>query len=811
MRILYSFPHDIGAPGIGTTAINQVVGLLERGHDVTVIATSAKSSGYDLPRVITTMMLGAARVPHRVLLGMDNAMAYHDARAATYLRREHAKYDVVHCWPGAALHTARVAAEVGLPLLREVPNTHTENAYDIVGRICEDLGIELKRGSSHRLNPQRLEREWAEYDAAFRLLAPSDHVAKTFLARGYPPEKLLRHQYGFDPKVFTPGPEPANGQPLRALFLGLVGPRKGLHVALEAWRRSTAHGRGHFAIFGRVEDGYGPIIAPYLSDPGVAMNDFTTDTRSALQASDVLVLPSFEEGSALVTYEAQGCGVVPLVSDAAGALCVDQVTALVHPVGDVDALAHHLTLLSDQPEVLRRMRGAVLEGREQATWAAAARCLEGCYETAREAMAAARSAARPIASVGAPETAETVRPRRRRSTSAPRDVVFTFWHETWTDSMQRQFMTPDRLVQTLLVHEDVGRLLIADPYRMGPTQALRRMQGRRAHPIPQRSHPTGVVSPLRLRRKDATGTSSLRRAYVEYDRRVGVAATNLGLDRPAIITTNPFYAAYAPFDWSGPVTYYAFDDWAAYDGHSRWWPDYQLAYQEIRRRGHRVCAVTQHLLETLDPTGPGLVAPNGIVPEEWQEPWNVPEWLAALPRPVILYTGAIHSRLDLDAVRQITERFPTGSVVFVGPVAHPEVAVQLSAIPGVHVKAPLSRRLIAGLTRSVDACIMPHRRNQLTESMSPLKVYEYCAAGRPSAATDISPVRNIHDHVVLVSDNKSFADGVQRALDIGPMTEADRQAFIRANSWRGRHDAILRFALAEDAVLAQAQKVARTG
>lgn len=792
MRILYSFPHDIGAPGIGTTAINQVIGLLDRGHDVTVMATSARNKAYALPKIIATMMVGGVRVPHRVL-GMDRSMAYHDARVAAHLRRHASQFDVVHCWPGGTLHTAKVAAELGVPCLREVPNTHTENAYEVVGRLCDELGIELKRDNSHRLNVGRLARERAEYDSAFRLLVPSDYVASTFLARGTPAGKLLRHQYGFDPKIFHPSPEAHSG-PLRAIFLGGIGPRKGLHIGLEAWRRSSASQRGRFSIYGRIEEGYEPIIEPFLNDPGVAIHEFTADAPGVLRASDVLVLPSFEEGSALVTYEAQGSGVVPLVSDAAGAMCVDQVTGLIHKVGDIDALARHFTTLSDHPDQLQRMREAMLRERDKLSWAAAAARLEVCYGLAREALAAN---GRATAAPSAPSAAKPAprRSGRAKAAHASRDVVFTFWHETWTDSRRRQFMTPDRLVSTLLTHPDVRGLLLADPYRMGPTQFVRRLQGRRPEPLPDRPYPTGVVSPFRLRRQDGTGEASLRRSYLAYDARLRQAAGELGLKDPAIITTNPFYAAYGALDWAGPVTYYAFDDWAAYDGHTRWWPDYVHAYSEIRRRGHRVCAVSRHLLNILDPTGPGLVAPNGVVPEEWQEPWSVPDWFQSLPRPTILYTGAIHSRLDLAAVRQVAQRFPQGALLFVGPISHPEVAHRLSQIPGVQVRDPLPRHLIAGLTRSVDVCIMPHLRNPLTESMSPLKVYEYCAAGRPVATTDIAPVRGIHSHVVLVPDGGSFADGVAKALALGPMEEADRQAFIRANSWRGRHDAILGLAL----------------
>ena len=135
-------------------------------------------------------------------------MAYHDTRTAAHLRRNPSAYDVVHCWPGGALATARVASDLGLPVVREVPNTHTANAYEVVARLCAELDIRLPQGHSHLLNADRLRREEAEYAAALRLLVPSEHVKATFLARGYPPEKLLRHQYGFDAVGFTPRSEP---------------------------------------------------------------------------------------------------------------------------------------------------------------------------------------------------------------------------------------------------------------------------------------------------------------------------------------------------------------------------------------------------------------------------------------------------------------------------------------------------------------------------------------------------------------------------------------------------------------------------
>lgn len=790
MRILYSFPHAIGAPGIGTTALNQVLGLLDRGHHVKVMATSAHQRMDALPDLVSTMSVAGVRVPHR-LLGMDKTMAYHDDRVAAHLRQHAGAYDVVHCWPGATLATAGIAAKIGIPALREVPNTHTGNAYEVVGRLCDDLGITLPPGSSHRYNPERLAHEEEEYKAAFRLLTPSDYVADTFRARGFPDPKLLRHHYGFDAKIFAPPAHEREPGPLRALFLGLIGPRKGVHVALQAWARSRASSEGRLALYGRVEDSYRPIIEPLLATAGMELREFTSDVNGALQDNDVLLLPSFEEGSALVTYEAQGCGVIPLVSEAAGAICTHGVTGLVHPVGDVDALVQHLDSVAEDLGRRRSMRQAVIEQRDELTWAAAAKRLEACYEDALDAL---RSASAPARSPSR-RRPSAARPATTPDNGPGRDLVFTFWRDTWADAVNRKFMTPDRLVYALLGRPDVDGLLIANPFRSAPAQTLRKLQGRSMPPLPAREHPTALTTPLRLRRQDGVGEACLRRTYAAYDRHLRAQAQRLGLRNPAVITTNPFYAAYGPADWCGPVTYYAWDDWAAFEDHAQWWPDYIRAYAEISRRGHAVCAVSQHLLDRIDPTGPGLVVANGIVPDEWQAPWHTPDWVEGLPRPLIVYTGAIHSRLDLDAVRSISARFPEGTIQFVGPVSHPQVAHALKQIPGVQLRDSIPRHLVPGLTRAADVCIMPHHLNPLTASMSPLKIYEYCAAGGPSAATDIGPVRKIHPNVVLVPPGGSFADGVEQAIRQGPMSENDRQKFIRENSWRDRHDAIMALAM----------------
>jgi glycosyltransferase involved in cell wall biosynthesis len=378
VRLLYSFPHALGRPGIGTTAYHQAAGAIRQGLDVTVVCTSLARELPGALRVVETLRVGGRRVPHRAL-GVRRAYSWHDRRCAGLLDDLAGEIDLVHCWPAGCLATLRRAGELGIPTAREVPNTHTRYAFQAVARESESTGVAQARGHSHTFSAEVLAAEEAEYDAADLLLVPSEFSLATFLANDVPPGKLALHRYGADPGAFFPAEDRAPESGLTAVFVGGCEPRKGLHHALRAWIHSGAAETGRFVIAGEFVPGYAESLGPLLEHPSVDVRGFASDPAAVMRAADVLVLPSVEEGSALVTYEAQLCGCVPVVSDASGARCVHGRTGLVHPAGDVELLTDHLRLLHQNPELLACLRRAVLAERERLTWDAAAAELAEVY------------------------------------------------------------------------------------------------------------------------------------------------------------------------------------------------------------------------------------------------------------------------------------------------------------------------------------------------------------------------------------------------------------------------------------------------
>jgi len=379
VRVLYSFPLRLGADRICTTAWYQVNSLVAAGAEVRVYPASICRPVTAGTTVAPTLAMGRFRLPYR-LVGTKRAVALHDHIVARRLDNLRGQIDIVHAWPTGALETLKVARELGIPTLLERCNAHTGYAMEIVQKECQRLGVELPADHEHAFNAEKLEKEEAECRLATRLLCPSDFVLRTHSERGYDKNQLARHMYGYDENVFFPGNQPRSSErKLTMLFVGVCAVRKGLHFALEAWLKSSASKSGTFLIAGEFLPAYREKLASMLAHPSVRVLGHRKDVAELMRNSDFLVLPSIEEGSALVTSEARASGCVLLVSEASGAVCQHLENALVHRVGDVDALTEHITMLQENRTLLERLRVESLRTASEITWSAAGRRLLDVY------------------------------------------------------------------------------------------------------------------------------------------------------------------------------------------------------------------------------------------------------------------------------------------------------------------------------------------------------------------------------------------------------------------------------------------------
>ena len=212
------------------------------------------------------------------------------------------------------------------------------------------------------LQAEREEREWA---LAERIVAGSDFVRDGLLACGVPADKISVIPYGVDVTRFSPAPpqERDPARPLRVLFVGEVGLRKGVPWLLEALKtlgpervEARFAGRvvldpGHLAGFSDVAHFAGPV-------PRLEMADL-------FRWADVFALPSIVEGSATSSYEALLTGLPLIVTPNTGSIISGDDAGQIVPPGDSSAIAAALLRYHENPELLaqHKERALALRGK----------------------------------------------------------------------------------------------------------------------------------------------------------------------------------------------------------------------------------------------------------------------------------------------------------------------------------------------------------------------------------------------------------------------------------------------------------------
>ena len=264
--------------------------------------------------------------------------------------------DLLVSWSGATLETISVAAARGIPIVLERGSSHIEHQTEVVEEAYVRADIPFVP-----TDPRVIERELAEYQRVDRIAVPTRFAAKTFTDRGISADKLIVNPYGADLDDFHPA-TPVPRRRVRILFVGRVGPRKGVPVLLAAFARLGVD--AELVLAGPIEPGMDRCFRACAGDavqirgavPGASIAD---EMRNA----DIFCLPSVEEGMALAMLQAMASGLPVVATAETGAedIIDNDVQGCIVPLHDSDRLAEVLAHLIHRPALRRQMGVAARE------------------------------------------------------------------------------------------------------------------------------------------------------------------------------------------------------------------------------------------------------------------------------------------------------------------------------------------------------------------------------------------------------------------------------------------------------------------
>ena len=226
------------------------------------------------------------------------------------------------------------------------------------------------------------------------------------------------------------------------------------------------------------------------------------------------------------------------------------------------------------------------------------------------------------------------------------------------------------------------------------------------------------------------------------------------------------------------LVYHCVDRWSAFEGFNaelmtRW-------EAEVCRRADVVFASAQDLAERCAQHSSNVhYVPHGVDHSHFASALAdgpLPEDLRPVPGPRIGFFGLLHEWVDLDLIGELADRLPY-SFVLIGatdrdltPLTRRKNVIHLGRKP---------YDTLPSYCRGFDAAIVPFRASTLTQSVNPIKLREYAAAGLPIVSSDLPEVRRCSDIAAIARTADEWVTALRAAVERGQQAAARHEQSLR--------------------------------
>lgn len=214
------------------------------------------------------------------------------------------------------------------------------------------------------------------------------------------------------------------------------------------------------------------------------------------------------------------------------------------------------------------------------------------------------------------------------------------------------------------------------------------------------------------------------------------------------------------------------------------------ADEELTRRADVIFGTAQSLVDKRRAVNPRTyLARHGVEHAKFaaalDDATEVPADIAALPKPVLGFYGALQHWLDYDLLKQLARRHPEWSIALIG-----QELIDLSSlgeVPNIHRLGRKPHAQLPAYCKGMSVAMIPHCVNELTLHMNPIKLREYLSAGLPVVSVKLPEVEAYAGQCWVASDNDDFERGVEQALATdSPEARRARSDSMRSETWERR-------------------------
>lgn len=186
--------------------------------------------------------------------------------------------------------------------------------------------------------------------------------------------------------------------------------------------------------------------------------------------------------------------------------------------------------------------------------------------------------------------------------------------------------------------------------------------------------------------------------------------------------------------------------------------------------------------------------PNGVDLESLIKPENAPSDICNIETPKIVYVGAIADWIDFETLHFAVTQLRNITFIFVGPyyIMDADKRRSFNELKGnsnfIWV-GPKRHSAISAYLFNANIAIIPFVKNDFTDSISPVKLFEYAACGVPILAANLDEIGQYRNVVHMYHDKGEFVIMIRHILN-SKRNSGELMRFAGENTWDKRFKTI---------------------
>lgn len=244
---------------------------------------------------------------------------------------------------------------------------------------------------------------------------------------------------------------------------------------------------------------------------------------------------------------------------------------------------------------------------------------------------------------------------------------------------------------------------------------------------------------------------------------------------------NPIYGVLTDKNWSvAKKVYYCYDEISGTEWSGKWGSIFEQRYLE---QVDCVITTSSRLQELKSKVNPHCqTVKNGVDLEIFKSPL-----LTKTRNKRIGYLGACDSRLNYDLIYELAENCSGYQFDFLGPVKVDGIVERFAQLRNVRFLGAKQQSELPEWINSLDACIIPFVKNELTAAIYPLKINEYLAMGKPVVSTGFSDLSDFDELISIADTSADFKKQLMKEMKANNRLKIQKRIdFAQENSWEAR-------------------------